>query len=256
MNWYKQSSLHKKASVTFWPSGTDKISEPLILLDICHEITQYGWYVGKIFRQGQAMSMDMVEPSQDSSFDAPTGIIDIFVPTKRHITDPISGKYAWEDIPVDERFSEEQAQLLINGFNEHKAGSVVLGPPQEELSPGGTIVYKTEVLENNTVDLERIPEINLANDNAKSLLEILQKHGLDVMPSEYAGSFNVDDYLGARQLMIDDTLKQYERPESQEGNMIGFGLNLNRIQAYLDGLDQIANWIKSNNLPKQEISFG
>lgn len=254
MNWYKKAKFDKRASVSFWPAGSDKISQPMTVSDICNEMIRYGWYVGKIFREGQGMYHDTISPDGDDYFEH-LGIINIYVPESFSArTD--EGEFYRENIPVQQRLNEKQVQTLVKEFNDHMAGLVVLGDPKEDMSSGGRVVYRVQVLENSTKDLEQVPEMNMANSNAKAILEILAQHGLNVTPSEYAGAFSVDEYLGARQLMIDETLEQHERPETEESNMFGFGLSLDKINAYLDGLDQLAAWIRQNNLPDQKIVFG
>lgn len=255
MNWYKKANFNKRASVTFSPEGIHKMAQPMTVLDLCHELSSFGWYTAKIFRQGQGVNMESFQPDGDS-WNKYEGIINLYVPTTHYHYDEITNKGERIEIPVKQQLSEGQVTALVKEFNDHMIGQVVLGEPKEELSNmTGGVVYRIPVIENHTKDIEQVPEMNLANGTAKVLLEILARHGLNVVPSEYAGEFDVDDYIGARQLMSDKILEQHTRPAVDDGKMFDFGIDMNRINAYLDGLDQIAVWIKKNNLPDQKIVF-
>lgn len=251
MNWYKKASFYRRASIDFFPDGVEKISEPMNVLDITHDMRDYAWYKGKQFSEGQGIHMETIAPDGDSAFQS-NGTINIYVPDSKWNEDR-----QYTEIPEHERLSQEQVKSLVKGYNSYKDGMVVLGYPELQTSnmTGGP-VYRVPVLKNQTSTLDRIPRLNVANANARVILEILQFHGLPVNPDDYSGEFDALDYIGARQLMSNETLERFQRERTQDGNMWDAGLDVGRINAYMDGLDQIATWMQKNQLPNQTIVFG
>lgn len=256
MNWYKKSSLNKVASVDFFLEGIEKISKPMTVLDICNDLSEFGHYTGNNFNEGQGMHMDSISPDGDSAFNW-TGTINIYVPDNRSVSDPDSEwGYRREDIPEEEMLKEEQVKALIKGYNGYKHG-IVLGYPTKDVSNmTGKDVYRVPVIRNETQNIDQIPSLNVSNANAEAFLRLLKHHGLNVDAEEYAGSFGVEDYIGARQLMSDDSIKQFQRDTVHEGNMFSAGLTLNMIKRYLQVLDQMVSWAYKNDLPVKEINFG
>jgi len=249
INWYKKSSFNKRASVDFFLSGVDKISKPMTVLDICNEMLKYGSYTGKNFNEGQGIHIETISPDGNDSFNW-TGTINIYVPDSR------SGDDGWQDIPEEERLKEDQVKDLVKGYNSYKQG-IVLGYPTKDVSnmTGGN-VYRIQVIRNETKDLEQIPTLNVSNMNASAFLKLLKFHGIDVDAEEYSGSFSGEEYIGARQLMSDDTLKQFQRDAESEGNMYQGQLSLGMLRRYMEVLDSMVEWAQRNDIPVQEIMFG
>lgn len=257
MNWYRQN---KSAGITFFPVGSEKISQPMYLLDICHDLTNYGYYRSDILK-GTGVKLDDIEPDGDSEFTGPTGIINVYMPIYRFVRDE-GGGVVKQAIPEIDQMTPEKAQKLINGYNEDMAGEVVLQLIRVDTSNlKGIPVARVQVVENNTEDREEIPEISLSNDNAAQFLKLLAQHGLPINPEEYGGVFSVEDYFAARQFMTTEAIQSHERDSYDSGEesggprMIDSGLSSEQLNMYLRVLDDIAAWIQRSGMPDQEIAY-
>ena len=263
MNWYRRQ---KTAGVTFSPSGSGKMAQPMMLLDICSDLYSFGYRDIDIL-DGTGVGWNFIEPDGDSDYTGPLGTINIYMPIYRQIQDKKTGEWRKAAIPEIDQLTPKKISDLVNAYNEKQGGELVLKLKDIEQSGSRDVnVARVEVVANETVNREEIPEISLANANANNLLQLLAQHGLPVSPEEYAGSFSALDYIGARQLMTQEAITGYERESYEhqdrdnEGNPVGphiteFGLSADRLETYLKILDGMAAWIMSKDLPDKSISF-
>lgn len=266
MNWYRKiASKIKIASVTFSPSGSYKMSQPMDMLGIASDMLQFGHYQSDLLKDTGVMMND-ITPDGDYHFQ-PTGVMNFYIPIFKTVDNPkYDQEQGWTDdnemyirqaIPENLQMTEQRIRQFVDGYNQHKMGDVVAQFDRMDISNmSGKAVARINVVENKTTEIEPIPEVQMANGNYFEVAKLLKKHGVPIEPEEYGGQFTVDEYIGARQLMQDSEIEKHTRPEYQEGNMYDAGLPFEQIEDYFTRLDQMAAWIQKSQLPDQTIAFG
>tara|TARA_Y100000034_G_scaffold115046_1_gene151814 strand:- start:597 stop:1352 length:756 start_codon:yes stop_codon:yes gene_type:complete len=250
MNWFKKIS-----SVTFIPAGTHGVAQPMNLLDLSSDLLQFA--IKNQVVSGRDNSVDV-----DGDWDWVSGL-------------GIINFYLTDDATI------EDVKRVVDAYNESQAGQVYIQVGRQEKSGmmAGDVV-RLNVVKNTTSDREEVPEINMANANAYKIMQVLKRFGLNIEDIDN-GCIDVDDYLGARQLMTDQTLKEheqkfdmnrdwdqmmgtYQEPEPWEQsepeeptpeNVHGPDFDLNRMNQYLSRLDGIAQWTIDNDLPDRRICW-
>jgi len=181
----------KFASVTFFPSGSHKMAGPKDLDSIARDMAGIG------SQKGILGGIDPMEIMADGlEVGKFTGIINVYLPSKESV---------------------KSVKDLVDAFNKEQAGIIELALLRVDRSKMRDMpVARVEVVKNETSEYEGIPEANMANANAKMVLEMLAQHGLPVDPNEYTGSFSVDDYWLARNLVSDEAKRQRLREPSDK----------------------------------------
>ena len=239
MNWFK-----KIASVTFWIDDTDKISQPMNLLDICEDIKNFIYYEAKI-GENTGIIFDSIEPDTSrSEYDGPLGYINFYL----------------YNTNVDISYVEE-AINMYNASRFNKIKIAVRGEDESGVRKGNVI--RLEVIENNTVNFEQIPIMNLSNANARILLYLLRNEGVSNISDDLMGQININELKNAIMDIEsnDFVLQTYTRDttiDQEEGKptMIDFGTNIEQIKRYFENLKQMINYIEQNNIPNRIINYG
>jgi hypothetical protein len=273
MNWYKRAHV-KTASVTFMIEGTHNIAKPMTVLDVCSDIEKYLFYVAKI-HPSFGVGWQDIDPNPDDAWE-PTGFIEFYLQNPHLKEGIIKG---W-----------------VAGYNEHKAGAIVLrfvGISQSDRFKNMRQA-NLEVIENNTSTMEGIPQFNVANANAIALITMLQHAGLTSAQDPYHGILNVDDLQAAlkniadndymiqtftqparewrddnlenalNHLNDDDYMRQnHVQPTDEDDDennggmrMVNYGRTAEQIRHYLAMLQQMIDYINKNNLPNRQIVYG
>jgi len=239
-NWYKQ--YIKIASVSFYIEGTEKIAQPMGLLDICNDITKFIYHTKDV--KGLRFTYDTISPDTSSSdFDAPTGIINFY------LTDP----------KIDINFVKE----IIQNYNKIKYPFIKIDIMKQEQSNSYVYqVVRLNVIENRTKEYEYVPEFNIANDNFHALIELLHQYGLNIDTNEYTGSIDVNDLqkilssLGTDDYLLEPFASEPSKEKGDKGmTMIDFGRSKEQLRSYLEMLKKMIDYIKKNNLPNGKIIF-
>lgn len=243
MNWYKRTNL-KIASVSFWISGTDKISKPMTKLDICHDLADFIFYKLDI---GQKLGLRWNDIDPDASSGdvfSPTGNINIYLRNSAIKDGIIQGlieqynQYRFESIKL--RF------LMINksGLNQNLNTARIM------------------VEENKTSELQEIPEFNVANANSFALIQLLSNEGMGPL-DPYGGELDINSLKKAIQNIEQNNfvMHPYTQPITTEqgengATFIDYGRSYDQLRGYIDMLKNMINYIEQNNLPDKKINYG
>jgi len=240
LNWYK--NIIKLASISFYIEDSHKVAQPMNLLEICFDISKFIYYVKNL--KGLDMTHDHISPdTSHSRFDAPTGTINFYL--------------------SDKRVNKEFVESLIHDYNQYKYPLIEIKVGEQEKSGVSKFdVVRLHVVKNETVDIEELPSMNLANVNAALLLNLLQANGVSVDPNESSGVINVDELKVALDRIDQEEyqLPAYTREpeiEDKPGQVqsYGFGVDISRIKRYLEGLKIIVQYIDNKNLANRNIVF-
>jgi len=248
MNWYKKANFNKYSSVTFRIDGTEKISEPMTKEDICNDLLDYVFYntnLAEIFDiQWNDIDPDM---SSGNPFDY-TGSINFYLTNKELTADIVND--------------------IIQGYNNHKAGEIKLKVykinKSGQYGRPGTNVARILIEQNNTVNLSKVPYINISNDNAKAFLSLLINEGLIIDGDFNSGSFNAIQALNIlndidqNDFVIDPYIRQNNDNLDEEDDnvqILDFGLSKEQIMSYIYKIKEMINYINQNNLPNKTISY-
>jgi len=239
MNWFK-----KIASVTFWIEDSDKISQPMNLLDICSDISNFIYYEAKIGKD-TGIRFDHIEPDTSrSQFDAPMGYINFYL----HKT----------NIDI------EYIKRVIDMYNKSRMGKIKIMVHQEEQSRArkGNVI-RLEVIENDTVNYEEVPDINLSNENARALLKLLGDEGISNISNDLMGQLNINELKQAiSDIEANDYVIQTYTQESsiergeQGATMYQGGRSIEQFRRYFEVLKQMISYVEQNNIPNRFINYG
>ena len=239
MNWFK-----KIASVTFSIADTDKVSQPMNLLDICSDISNFIYYEAKIGKD-TGIKFDHIEPDTSrSQFDAPLGYINFYL----HKTNV--------DI--------EYIKRAIEMYNQSRMGKIKIAVHQEDQSGvrKGNVI-RLEVIENDTVNYEEIPDMNLSNENARALLKLLGDEGVSNVSDELGGQLNINE---VKQAILDIEANGYviqtytQKPMMEEGeggsSFYQGGRSIEQFRRYFETLKQMIDYVEQNNISNRFINYG
>lgn len=223
MNWLQK--IIKTSSVTFSIVGSHKISQPKTILDLTHDLAQWGY--------------DNIPH-------------DVF---KANYSNIVPDGDAWDQFVGTMNWYAENPQAVI---------PYIQTAIQTELQPMGIQAHvrevnasrmydmqaiRVEVTANETQHLEQLPEINIANGNYYQLNRLLQ-----LEPGEdYSGSISAQDML-ARISIARGQTDMYTRAPTDTGGPgtgmarnIDYGLNQGQLNRYLDVLEQMAEYALNMN---------
>tara|TARA_Y100000310_G_scaffold55023_1_gene50439 strand:+ start:19701 stop:20432 length:732 start_codon:yes stop_codon:yes gene_type:complete len=243
MNWYKKAKLVKVASVTFWVEGSQDISQPMHKLDICHDLSNFVFYEMKIGQQFGFQWDDFDPDISSGDFDAPTGPINIYL--------------------RNPNIKEGIVKNIIDEYNNYKFGSIKLKFIEINKSGVREDVNVARVLieENNTVESEQLPEMNIANDNSMALIQLLNNEGMSNL-DPYGGTINADELKAAisniesNDFIIDTYTQEPGEVEGGIGKAYDFGRSYEQLKRYINRLKEMINYIEVNNLPIRQINYG
>ena len=165
--------------------------------------------------------------------------------------------------------------MIVGSYNARREGVIKLQPVKRELSNLFKCpVIRVQVVENHTVDYPRVPELNLANDNAYQLLHYLQDQGLPVDPNEPSGRISIDaikfvlsdksppspePYAGDMSPATIQVMRQLQDGDSpiNESKAINCSRPITqRFPGYMAKLKEMADFIDRNQLPDRNIIYG
>jgi len=238
MNWFK-----KIASVTFSISDSHKIAQPMDLMNIASDLVEFVFFVKGL--KGLNIRYDHIVPDMSSSdISAPKGIINFY------LSDP--------------RLTLDFVKMLVNDYNKHKDPHIALEVLKEEKS--GIMKYnvvRINVVKNDTIEFEHLPEFNIANSNAIALLTLLSHYGMPVK-DESVGDLDVDileQVLNRIDAIDYDVLDSYtqdlEESIGEHGAIsIDLGRSKEQLERYLSSLKSMVSYIRQSNMPNAEIQYG
>jgi hypothetical protein len=184
-SWYKyfkkiciiktaSASIAKSASITFSLEDAWKISQPKNLLDLCSDFLNFIHYGAKLSNDRFRPGYSDIEPDTSSSdFEGYTGVINFYVKQDDDINEYPKAIKAW----IDDK-SIEGYQITCS-MNPEKSNS------------RNSQVFRIMIIQNPSEHYESIPDLNLANGNAMSILRLL---GLSVgMDDDYSGKIDLND---------------------------------------------------------------
>jgi len=278
MNWYnrlKFAAMQKIASVTFYISGSHGIAKPIDMISFPNEFLLF---INNV--HGEILYSD-VQIDEEGDVFAPTGDFFVFMTKENKLAEQNIDKLIqmWNK-------SNPEIQLKFIDVRIHENYQT------KEKTPYAVI----SVTKNETVNRERVPELNVANDNAKQLVELLQSAGVPMEGEDhYGGSFDAMAYKRSRPLIDKQMIEIYTRPDSahpEPGSthqmmnddfggqsddnisdddffgdilnenkskgpqMFNQGLSVEQIQRYFQVLDQMVIFIESHQIPNKTIQFG
>ena len=276
MNWYKQMKLAqimKVSSVTFFVSDSHKISQPKGLLDLCHDFTNFVYNRAKINNEGFLPTMDDVSPDTSSSdFDGYTGTINFYSRPREYQdkTYENSPESVAEAVKLWTKDKEQEGYIFEN--NGKIETSRMFGYPVQRIS----------VMNNPSSEYTQIPEVNMANDNARAMLtligigsdgiageqgeidaqELLRRIN-EVSREQIDGATTPSGYI-SNETQLDDPehpreswqgeIETYDSPPEEEGvKMFTGGRDANYIDNRLQGLYNLADFAVSNGF--KEIAW-
>ena len=247
-NWYQTASLRKFASVTFRPAGADKIAQPLSVLDISFDIIRFIYATLKI--PGVQATFDNVTSDGDDH-SHPTGILNF---------------YETENSGL----STHNVLAIVEGYNRYKEGVVrlaIVDRNQSRLRNCPTT--RVKVVENNSGNYAKVPELNISNNSAYQFLKYLQDQGIQVNPKELSGEISAD----AIKYILSDESPPDPAPYASEMDVNSAGLQMGlqeelgakfidasppidyRFNRYREVLKHIVDFIDHNQLPDRQIIF-
>jgi hypothetical protein len=239
MNWFK-----KIASVTFWVADTDKISQPMNILDICFDIVKFIYYEANI-GEGSGVKSGHVEPDTSrTEFNKPLGYINFYT----------------EGTNIDKEFVTKAIEMY-NQARFDKIKIVVRGEEVSGLGRGN--VVRLEVVGNNTVNLEEIPEVNITNSNAHALLSLLSQEGVSSISGGLSGKININELKNAildiennDYILETHTQEPYQNVEEGSPTVYNGGRSVDQFKSYFEKLKQMINYVEQNNIPNRFINYG
>jgi len=242
MSWYKRI---KTAGVTFSIQGSLDIGQPMMVSRIASELLRF---ISKLFPDiGSSLGYNDVDI--DGLEDSPLGTINIYM--------------------RDDVWGKQMIQRIIDGFNQEMAGEIVVRYRTIDQSKMyGVPTIRIDVIKNDTVNREQLPEFHIHQANAYALLKLLQSEGLPVNPDqEMAGQFQIDqlDQVIDKILSNEYMIKSYEqsdenRPQLQSdfsnlNEVFQSGASAGRLKPILLQLKQMIQYIRDNQFPAQVIQF-
>ncbi len=157
MSWYKIAKLSrwiKTASITFSLNDAYKISQPKNMLDLSFDI--FSFINKKVLApQKSPMSINDISPDGDD-YDKMTGTINVYV--------------------FDESNLKEIENIVKSIIEEYSQYGFVMNYKIDN-SRSGRKVFRLNVTENPTINYPELPEINMANDNALSIMRLIGLNG-------------------------------------------------------------------------------
>ncbi len=241
MNWYKNIKI---ASVTFALDGTYDMAKPMHALDVCQDLVEYIWYDLKIGETTGIMLNDIEPDISETHHDDPFGRINIYMNSK---------------------ITEETIRNIIDQYNQHKTGYIklkFLGIDKSRIRNIDTARLIIE--ENETIHIEEIPTLNVANENAYAIIRMLYNEGIPIASSaDLIGQIEV----GALEIAIDNieqndymmqayTQKPTEEINEQSGGYYDQGRSYEQLKGYLEALREMINYAKMHDLPNKIINYG
>lgn len=237
MNWFKQSQSNKIASILFSIEGSFNISQPKTIGDISYDLCNFVFYdIG--YKDKLGSSFHDFDVDGDTSIFGETGIINIYLNKPEEKVRPI-------------------LQNIIDLYNKQNISIVMLKflRIDESGMMKGRKVARIAVAVNNTNKLEKIPEMNLSNENAKDLIEILKFYGVQINGDAVYGYINSESLENFIDSIDDEFLHSYTQEDAIEENMISFGRTLEQMKNYLSILREMIYYINRNNLPNRNIQY-
>lgn len=245
MNWYNKQL--KTASVTFSIEGAFSAAKPMHSLDVCFDLVNFVWYTLKVGDAIRLMSNDVEPDISETRHDDPFGKINIY---------------------MNPNITPEIIEYIIKEYNKHRFGSIklkLLGTNKSSsrvVDGEPTDTARLIIEENNTTDIEQMPEMNLANGNAIALIKMLEQAGLKVGYDDLIGSINVDELdTVIRQLEQNElTMRSYTEEPTEEineqgGGMYNQGRSYEQVRSYIDRLKEMINYINTHKLPNRTINY-
>jgi len=239
MNWYK-----KIASVTFWIADSDKMSKPMNMLDICHDLSKFIYYEANL-GDNSGIKYGNVEPDTSrTSFDSPLGYINFYLYKTN----------------VNKQFVEK----IIEMYNQSRLSKLKLVAHEENPSESrkGNVV-RIEVVENQTVNFEDIPEINLSNSNAGVLLNLLSQEGVSSVSGDLVGQLNINELKNAiADIEANDYILQThtQEPSEEQGEggamLYNGGRSIKQFRRYFEMLKQMIDYVERYDIPNRIINYG
>ena len=246
MNWYKKAQFKKQASLSFWIEGSDKISQPMTKLDICNDLSKFISYDMGI---GEKLGINFndVDPDDSSGnyYDS-TGPISIYL----------------KNLNIKEGIINN----IIEQYNNHKLGQVKLRFLEINKSGLRKDVNVARILieENDTTNIEKLPELNVSNSNSVALISLLQNEGMGNL-DPYGGVLNISELKNAitnieqNNYILDSyTQEPMEQREEGKATIYDGGRSYQQLQRYIEALKQMVNYVETNlpNPQDQNINYG
>jgi len=238
-NWYvnlKFAQFEKVASVTFFVADSHKIAQPKNILDLAHEFTNWSYYGSKMANEKASPMLNQVAPDGDD-FDQPTGTINFY-----SVENSNNGaKNRPEDLkPLIEAWIEEKK---TEGYEFDYSGQVEIS------GAWGSEVQRVKVLKNPSQEYPTIPESNMANDNAYSILRTLG------LPQEPSGSVSAIELKTRIEQVSQEEMQKETKPsgwispqeqpdEAMDDDAVSFG--------QLGGDQTRDPWEEPNHPPVQQ----
>ena len=214
MNW-----LQKVSSVTFTLEQSNRIAQPRTISDIANNL--YTWAENNIPRQyfedQRMIDMDGLD------VDSFTGIVNWYI-TKPELSN---------DIPmyINQWIQEEMAPL---GFR------VRMGELEQSGMFSDRLVQRIHIDNNPTVDYPKIPEMNLANDNAESLMNALG------IPFDWDGAVDLNELKTKLEMFTpwdqQDLTRDPEHDISERVQLFQGGRTPEQVSRYIDGLRRMVEF--------------
>jgi hypothetical protein len=244
MNWYKKAQLNKFATVDFWIDESDKITQPMHKLDICHDLSNFIFYKMNV-GQKLGLKWDSIDPDVSSGdVFAPTGQINIYL--------------------ENPNIKEGIIQNIVEKYNADKAGLIKLKFLQINKSGLRSDLNTARILieENNTTDLQKIPTMNISNSNAAALIQLLSNEGmgqLDPVSGELNAYMlkNIIEGIDQNDFVMNSYTQDVTEEKIENGpTSIDFGRSYQQLSGYINKLREMVEYIITNNLPKKVINYG
>ena len=234
MNWLK--SLLKTSSVTFSLQDSDKISQPKTVYNLSTDL--YYWAVKNVPKKYFNNKRVMIDVD-GLDVDTYTGTINWY------ITDPELSY----DIP---KYINQWIQEISLLDIEAQIGEL----EQSNMYPDD-LVWRINIIKNLTIEFEKIPELNLTNDNAKALfgalnmpaqfegiidLKIFEQRLKNVNPNRIKEFTREDDFAPNVFELNNQNFTQNENPFFGENKHTGFSLSEADIKNYINRLINIVDF--------------
>lgn len=102
-----------------------------------------------------------------------------------------------------------------------------------------TLVYRIPVVVSNNIN--PAPELNVANANAREILNMLNIHG------DLCGSISVNELSMKLSSLTDFHKDMSLRAPERGSNYISYGLDKNQLERYINTLEKMVAWALKNN---------
>jgi len=228
MNWYKKTKKIKIASITFSIPEVERIPQPKNLMNIMFDFFDCMWYETNIAEILGLNHMDM-SISSDSSYSDETGYFDVYITN------------AEKDFLI---------QKGVDIYNENRYGVVLKFMGIENN------IAKILVAINETGNLPTIPFLNLSNDNARSLLDLLEDNGVFIDGDYNSGEIDAESLYYALNNIELENLHEYTQEKVEEDNYIDFGRTNQQVINYLKTLEEMVEYINNYDMPNAIIQYG